>query len=170
MAFTTIPSAGAKLRASVLSSLITELRPLSALQVGDSAAKNASTTLSDLSGFSVSVAASATYRFHLFLRYNSATAADLKLGWTFPSGLTMAYGIDHITAGGTVWQWDNFNQTSNPTFEGAGTGTTRVAFFAGVIVVSSTAGTLQLQYAQSTSDASNTVIKDGTELICWRTS
>lgn len=170
MSFTSIPVAGQPLRASVLAALITELRPLSALQSGDSAAKSANTTLSDLTGFAISVTAGAVYRFRLFLRYNSATAADLKLGWTFPTGLTMAYGADQIAAAGTAYTWGNFNQTSNPTFEGAGTGTTRVAYLAGSITVSSTSGVLQLQYAQNTSDASNTVVKDGTELIAWRTS
>jgi hypothetical protein len=60
MAMTTIPAAGAKLRGSVLSSLITELRPLSAIVASNQALATTSTTLQNITDLVVALAANAS--------------------------------------------------------------------------------------------------------------
>lgn len=159
MAFTTIPAAGAKLRASVLNSLLTEVRPLPARKEATETVNNSATLQNDDDLF-VAVTASAVYNLDGRLLYNGNSTADFKIGWTFPTGLTMSYTILGVyVATPTVFSTSDFIQTSNPALEGAGAD--RTAIMWGRVIVSSTAGTLQLQWAQNTANASNTTLLAG---------
>lgn len=166
MAYTTIPSAGAKLRASVLSSLITEVRTLSGLATTQTI-KNNNTTLSDVTSMGVSVVANATYEMRCSIRYTTNSTADIKFGWTYPSGLTMIYGgVGYSTA--EVFQ--SFHGQTETTTPGLGGVAAAALLLFGRVIVSSTAGTLQLQMAQNTLNASNTIVEPGSLLTLTRIS
>lgn len=163
MAFTTIPVAGARLRASVLSSLITEVRPLHAIKSGDETVTS-STALQNDDALSFAVAANTRYEFVVGGRYDAIALADFKLGWTLPSGATMRYVAQGIASGGTAYNLFDQDQSSTPTFEGAGAGTIRNYTMIGWIETSSTAGTAQLQFAQGTSNGTGSIHKAGSWL------
>jgi hypothetical protein len=156
LAFTTIPSAGARIYASTLSSLITELRPVTARKTVDETVNNSATLQNDDELF-VAVEASLTYDFEAEIFYNSGTTPDFKFGWTFPAGLTMTYSV--YAAGGAVFLGYSEIQTSVPVIDGQGAAV--AALLKGTVIVFSTAGTLQLQWAQNTANASNTVVAAG---------
>src|SRR5262245_54452011 len=93
MALTTIPAAGAKLRGSTFSSLITELRQTVGLKTSDQNVGPSNTTLQDVTELGLAVVANAVYTFDAYIQYASNTTADFKTGFTFPTGLTMDYGF-----------------------------------------------------------------------------
>lgn len=116
---------------------------------------NNSTTLQDDNHLVLAVAASTTYEFEMCIFHNSSTVADLKYDFTFPTGLTMNYGLDGAAAGGGI---DNFVliQTSVPVIGGAGAD--RAAFLSGTVITSTTAGNLQLRWAQNMAEVSDTKV------------
>jgi hypothetical protein len=161
MAYTTIPVAGAKLRASVLSSLVTEVRPLSARKTIDETVNNSATMQNDDELF-VAVAANSVYELNLRIQYNSNATADFKYGFTFPAGTTMQYTQTVYGVGIAVLNTFEQDQTSTPGIEGQAA--IKGILITGVVITSSTAGTLQLQWAQNTANVSNTLLKAGSHM------
>ncbi len=164
MGFQTMPASGAKLRASVLSTAVTEVREIIGIASGTTV--NNSTTLVNATGMGCAVAINTTYRFRARFQYNSNATADFKVGWTFPTGTTMAYtAIGFLTSGAIALpsgiQTDAFGFGG-----GALSGTTDDSVvFEGTIVTSSTAGTVQAQVAQFTANVSNTILRANSYLV-----
>src|SRR6185503_11810362 len=90
MSWTSIPAAGAKLRGSVLSSLVTELRPVTVVKGSDEIVSN-SATLQDDDELLLAVAANVTYRWSIGVAFGAGTAADFKFAFTFPTGATLTF-------------------------------------------------------------------------------
>lgn len=167
MALTTIPAAGSKLRASTLNALITEVRGVYARKTANETVNNSSTLQNDDHLF-VAVAANAVYDWKLVLHYNSGTTPDLKVGWSVPSGSTMVWGGYIADTSGAVTSVANLSAATVQAI--GGTGAANYQFFTGMIATSTTAGTLQLQWAQNTTNLSDSIMLAGSELILIRTS
>jgi hypothetical protein len=165
MALTTIPSAGAKLRASVLSSLITEIRPLVGVKTSDQNVGPSNTVLTDVTECGVAVVANAVYEFRAYLQYSSNTTADVKFGFTGPVGAAMDYGflLFNVSA---VWI---VGRTTLGISFGADGGNT-FATCHGSFTTGANAGTFQLQAAQNTSTAVTTNVEAGTVIALNRVS
>lgn len=140
----------------------------------DSAARNSGntgTTLTDDDQLRFAIGANEVWWIQAFLLANAAsTAIDFKYGWSVPVGATMTWG--DFTA--TVWVSGGVGV--NPSaLVGAGTalsrgtlaGTSGVAA-AGVVVNGATAGTVVLQWAQSTSDSGDLKVMANSLLILHR--
>jgi hypothetical protein len=114
------------------------------------------------------VVASAVYEFRLRAVINSGTTPDFKMGWTFPSGLTMTYDLFEGETAGTAANviQGPYVQTDVPPISTTGNDQPWIAH--GLVIVSSTAGTLQWQWAQNTSTASNTIVRAGSYLLLRR--
>jgi hypothetical protein len=137
----------------------------------DMAAISSQTTLQNVTGLGVAIGASSTeiWRIYFQLVLNSAevgTTMDAKFGFTFPSGATMLWGA----TGAVVAGWGGVLSSSTPAVlldqtQTLAIGSPSNAFFgfAGYALVfgGGTAGTIQLQYAQNTSVASNLTVKKG---------
>src|SRR5215472_12558663 len=129
-----------------------------------------STTLVNDTQLSVAVAANAVYRVELGMTYTADTAGDIKLGWTTPAGATIATAVtvglsltaaaatDDVTVGAS----------STPVFGGIGAGANAALQYIFILTTSSTAGTLQLQWAQNSSSATATTVNAGSYLIAQR--
>jgi len=114
VALTTIPAAGAKLRASVLSALLTERTPIVAVVASDQALTASSTVLQNVTDLTVPVAASATYDGTLVLAaYVAAgTTEDIKIAFTFPTGAALDFfGAGPETAATTTTAQGNWVAT-----------------------------------------------------------
>jgi len=153
MALTTLPSAGAKLRSSVLSSLITELRPLKIVKSADESI-TASTAYQDDDELVLAVEANRTYFGRLQIVFASPAAADFKVSATAPSGATL---------NDWMYIYQGVVDTAGPTtgvtaIPGNGAGSKDGFSWAGVLVVSSTAGNVQWRWAQVVSDAGATTV------------
>lgn len=97
--------------------------------------------------------------FHIFC--DGATTGDIKAALTFPSGATLlaeCRGQPEAAsiASGLVYTVLTTSGGASQNFGLLGTGTTSLIRIEGVLVVSSTAGNLQLQWAQGTSDGTAT--------------
>lgn len=135
------------------------------LTAGDITVNN-STTLVNITNHSFTIAENEKWVMASLLPGNSNTTADFRFGLTFPSGCTGIHGV--------VQQ----NDTALTGPSGAaiaslvqGTGSTTADVFMlyfAAIAASSTAGTVQLQFAQWTANASNTIIRNNATFIAWR--
>lgn len=183
MSFTTVPGAGQKLRGSVLSSLITEVRPVSAIVSGDQSLATSNTTLQNITDLAIAVVANATYAIdlHIMATLSSGVAEDLKIAATFPTGAVLH---NLVALGGTPAGVATF--VASDMFVGAngGASTTSGSAYATyglstsntgsvnplLLIMSSTAGTFQVQAAQNTSGANTVKILKGSLLVARRLS
>jgi hypothetical protein len=154
--------AGARLTAAMAQGVA----PLSAYK---SSNQTGSGTLANDSALFLPVQANAVYYFELILGYQGGTggSSDIKLGWSLPSGATMVYALQGNTTGGvaTAGAWET--QSSVPPLGTAGSGVPVGAVASGTIAVSSTAGTMQLQWARNSGSTNPTVLA-GSSLAAWQ--
>jgi hypothetical protein len=149
-------TAGMRPTAAQMDSLV----PIYARKTSDETIISSSTLQND-DDLAWPVAASAVYEFELHMLASSGTTPDLKTGFTFPTGMTGAlYGIGPDASGtppavtfdaGALSAVLNWN----------GTGGNSHYMLWGILTVAPTAGTLQLQWAQGTLTASNTIMRAG---------
>lgn len=160
--YTSVPAAGAKLRASVLSSLVTEVRPIDVLKGSDETVSNSSTLQND-DELLLSVAASTFYRFFIDITFQAGTTADFKWAITFPTGATATFvGAGWDTAQAFVPSGSgSYTSGSAITYGGNGIGSNRGIILRGTLSTGANAGTLQFQWAQNTPTVENTVVKAG---------
>lgn len=162
MTFITLPSWGVEpVTAADLQAMVnatSELRPVFKRKTSDETVNNSATLQNDDHLF-LSVAASTTYELDGVLHYNSGTTPDFKFGWTVPTGLTMKYTVQAVSGSFNGFSQD---QTTIPAIDGQGVDV--AAVLTGIVIVSTTAGTLTLQWAQNTANASNTIVRAGSYL------
>jgi hypothetical protein len=111
------------------------------------------------------VAANAKYKLSSELLYAALAAADLKTEFAVPSGATGelkvgSYGVGVLAAG------EVSTITSAAVFDGGDT--TSMARLFGTITTAGTAGTIQLRWAQNTSNGTGTTIYAGSYLELTR--
>lgn len=163
MALTTIPSAGAKLRGSVLSAIINESRIIPVRKLLDQTRTN--NTLTNDTELFVPVVATGVYLLESHIVQNSGTTPDFKVGWTFPTGLTMSWRCIAVDTTSAIVSTGGFDQTTVVSFGGIA-GDAHISLY-GTVTAGANAGTLQLQWAQNTTNASNTIVRAGSTL--WLT-
>ena len=151
-------SAGQKLTASALQRIV----PLAAYKAADEIVNNSSTFQNDDDLF-LSLEANAVYEGHLHLLYNSGSTPDLKYQFTKPSGCTLVdWSFIGYNTGGTLVYGFGGEAISI-----AGNGSKLVADAWGLITTTS-AGVLQMQWAQNTTNASDSTLMAGSYLLCQR--
>jgi hypothetical protein len=128
-----------------------------------------STTLQNDDHLVFAVDANSVYSIEMVLIVSAGnTTADYKFAWTFPSGTTMFWGM--VSEGGTMWQAGNHLTgpaalgTEATTITASSDNIITGKLFKGVVIVSSTAGNMQLQWAQNTSDGSGSVVKTNSHI------
>ena len=112
---------------------------------------------------SLAVEANATYELRAWLGFNGGTTGDFRVGWSIPSGATLNW---------TPYQQPNTNSTTVGTIitdrsgtgvsqagGGAGGSTIMTCLAEGTLRVGSTAGSIVLQWAQDTTNATPTILK-----------
>lgn len=147
-----------------------DVRTASGIYVRKTAAESvtSSATLQNDDELFLAVEASRFYDFVAFLKYDGATAGDIKFAWTGPSGFTIRYRHTGAATGlaGTSGDIDYREITEADTLGvGAnGAATTLICRMEGIVTTSATAGTLQLQWAQFASSATATRVFAGSFL------
>lgn len=109
----------------------------------------------------VAVAANAEYKFTCWVEYIGAAGGDIKWAWSFPTGTTMRYNCLH-NEGGTI-TLNNSHTIYAETDTGAAACTTSVLValhMTGRVSTGSSSGTLQFRWAQNTSNASATHVRN----------
>lgn len=128
---------------------------------------NNSVTLQNDDALVFAAEANSTYYVKLFMLYDSATAADFRYSFSLPAS-GFGYKSTHhaptttTTCSGTAGSfiYIDVTQTDN-NVGGAGTGTSNTCALVveATIMTLSTAGNIQVQWAQGTLDATNTVVR-----------
>lgn len=118
---------------------------------------NNSTTLVNATSLVLALAANEIVAFMAQVFYTGNGTADIQIAFTVPAGATIRWnnagGVRNTTAGTVAFVAAVTASGTSMAFEG---GTNGTATLIGTVVNSTTAGNLQLQFAQNTADASNT--------------
>jgi len=137
---------------------------LLAIRTADGTTINSNTTLANDGVLAFALLANSTYRFQLDLLYTTPTAADIKIGWTGPAGFTMRWGGMGFNTSEVWTAFGGLTESTQPAFGGSGS-TDLYARLVGEVTTTGNAGTLNLQVAQQTSNAGNTIVRAGSTLI-----
>lgn len=131
------------------------------------------TTLQDLTNlvFPVPGITGAIFQFNAVVFYNSNGTADIKFAFTIPAGATMRWGVHGLatTASGIVGDMTagSISVPGNTVALG-GAAADAMATFQGEVTMGATAGNVQMQAAQNTSDASTSNVMTRSRIHAWR--
>ncbi len=167
--FTTIPSAGSKLRATILSALVTEVRPKYIRKTADETVNNSAALQAD-DQLILAVSASTTYRFLLRLIVNTNATADFKMLFTFPSGTGMSWDIFVGSNPDTAAAGLQGPFTDATTAAVSGVAADQTLHITGFIITSTTAGNMGLTWAQNAANVSDTKVKTNSYWEIWQVS
>lgn len=137
---------------------LNELGPLDNIKPGDQS--YTTTTLANDTDLVVQVAANMSYLVQIFLDYEGGTSgsADMKVGFSVPSGATFRYTNIGMNASAGVT--GSFTGTESGTFtcQTSGAGQLRSMTVIGTLITGGTAGALQVKACQNTSNATPVII------------
>jgi hypothetical protein len=129
-----------------------------------------STALQNDDNLFMSVEANGVYRVEFNLMFSGVAAGDIRFGFTFPSGGRISVSAigDNESAVTTWYAWHGTNGASGGTgswgFNCFGPGNRSYVSIHGAYINGSTAGTLQLQWAQFASNATASVVHSDSTL------
>lgn len=151
--------------------LLNSIGPLGVIKGADQSVTSSTALVND-NALTVPLVAGATYLFDCYLDYEGGTtgASDLKWQWSIPAGATMRYGADYPSTSGLAVTIGTNTAATVPHAGTNGAGTLMSARMKGSVTMSSTAGPLQLQWAQVTSSGTATIIHSQSYLALWRMS
>ncbi len=131
---------------------------------------NNSTTLQNDDHLLFAVAANEIWAFKIFLNMLSGTTPDFKVALTVPSGAVLRAAIfsktgasaylDYLLSSGAAASVDGNGVTEGTHNE--------LVLIEGYIINDSTAGNLQLQWAQNAANVSDTTVKKGSYLVAHK--
>jgi hypothetical protein len=143
--------------------------PLAAPKLSDTS-RPSTTTLANDPALALPLAANATYWFMTEVIYEAPNpAGDLKFQWTVPAGAVLNGQFLFRIFGGGDDLHSPITAGALQTTNGSGAGVNLVLGAFGTIIMSSTAGNLNFQWAQNTSNATPTIVHTGSGLMAWRT-
>jgi hypothetical protein len=132
----------------------------------DAGSITSNTTLANVTGLYVAVAANKVYMFDLVAYFDAGPTGDSKWGLTFPAGATGTWsGSPAKNAADTA---SNFAAVSIATTIAGGatnSGTVVTAHYTGLIRTAGTAGAVQVQVAQQATDATALIVKADSHLL-----
>jgi len=123
-----------------------------------------SSTLQDDDELFVALSASKTYAWQLFIKVRAQSASDFKYAWTLPSG-----AVGRMRTQG---DWDGVSEINDVDMTVALFSTVTITANwwlnqQGTVVVDTTAGNMQLQWAQNTAVVEDTTMQEGALLVVW---
>lgn len=159
--------AGQKIRASDLNFLA----PLISYKTSNQTVTN-STTLTNDTAIFFTPGINTVWKVDGTIHYQATSAGDFKLAFTWPAGATFGWGLCGVdTAGNPGAAAFDVTAASGSPFAvgGTGAGMTLQTLISGVLVMSSTAGNLQFQFAQFIAAAATSAIcMAGSTLVATR--
>jgi hypothetical protein len=117
---------------------------------------NNSTVLTNDNELTWPMQVNTAYALDAHIRYQTNTAADAKIGWSYPAGAQMGWNLIANDASLVATITGDYNESANPAL--GGNVVITWAHAAGIIVTGGTAGALTLQFAQNTANASDTIL------------
>ena len=175
--------AGQRITASLIRSM-----QIQSLRKTSDTARSATTTQTADPHLQMDVVAGGVYTLQGWLKYDALAAADLVVGFSFPTGtlgewigvgggttVTSATGAggtqqDTVSTWGYNVRLESTDTSATRTYGGLGVGNTLTILVNGMFRVGSTAGTLALTWAQGSSNATATTLYTDSWLNVLRTA
>lgn len=153
----------------VTAALLTAAQPALIYKTADESVTS-STTLQNDDHLFVAVAANATYAIDCWLNFLANSPPDIKADWTIPAGATMNWAA--LGTGTANYSDHDASIVSHNVARGGkgNPGVPQSMNARGYLITGGTAGTLQLRWAQNTSNASATVLRAGSWIRLQRNS
>jgi hypothetical protein len=154
----------------ITSSVLALVAPLAAVKTSPESVVS-STVLQNDDALFLTVAANSTYKWKCQVFYVGGTQAssDIKVQWTGPGSAALSWNSMHFTTAG-AFSDTSFNDFTTVNVIGTnGAGNNRTIHMEGTLVTVS-AGTFQLQWAQNTSSATATQVLANSTLLAWKTA
>lgn len=129
-----------------------------------------STVLVNATGLSFAMLANSKYTFRANLFYSALTAARFKFGFTGPAGMTITYagmGLDAASSS-TSGAQNVLGYTASSLLVFGGATNLSLGVVTGTITTVATAGTFQIQFAQSVSNAAPTTLYTASTVVARR--
>lgn len=169
MTATTFPVilAGQRVTAGLLASMLT----LAVIKPADEPVTSSNTLQND-NDLLAAVVANASYDFDCYLDYEGGTinTSDLKWQWAVPSGATMRYQAFYVTTSNALGG-ETTQLGSDVVVAGTkGAGVLMGVKMSGSLVMASTAGNMQLTWAQNTINGTATIVHAQSYLKLKRSS
>lgn len=137
---------------------VTAITPLFVRKTSDETVNNSAVLQND-DALLLAMSASSTYLLDLRLIVNSGTTPDFKFTFTVPASTTGSIQIFEGSTPSTAAAVLQGPFSLTATSATSGIAGDQIILVQGVVVVSSTAGNLQFQWAQNTANASDTKVK-----------
>jgi hypothetical protein len=155
---------------ALTSALLQSMLPQEAVKSSGTPRAATTTMTADLA-LTAAVAAGASYDVDLLMIYNgpATNTGDLKFEWLVPSGATFAGGFLGVANPLALYS-TYVTATTVQVSYGNGTGNPLWCMVTGTLITSATAGNLQVQWAQNTSNATATTLMTGSKLSARRIS
>lgn len=156
----------------ILTGGLAAVTPLAAYKYADqnTGTSSGSTTLVNDNDLSLSLGAAGTYVWFGMLVFAATATANFKCTFVAPSGATGGWSPNlYIGTGGAVQTNNAFlSYGTTNAMNCQGTSNNLSNFVGGSVVMGATAGTLQFEFAQNTSDSSNCWSRAGSFLLAWK--
>ena len=154
----------------ITADIISAIAPLCVIKSADESVTSSTTLQNDNQLLLPLLVANTTYKFECYLDYEGGTAgsSDLKWTWSVPSGATLRYQASFVNISGNQQVATTLKDTDTGIAETATAGVLKAVLMVGTLLVGSTTGTLQLQWAQNTSSGTATIVHAQSELTLWR--
>ena len=127
---------------------------------------NDSTTLVDDDELTIPVGANEVWEFHAFILVHSGTTPDIKVAWTIPSGGAFAVTYSDRVGATSAMNASVVDTHSARALQTSGSDQSIQVW--GVYIGSSTAGNVQLQWAQNALEATDTKVLANSYIIAHR--
>lgn len=118
---------------------------------------NNSSTLQNDDDLVIAIEANETWRFEAMILFNSAATPDIKVGFALPPGATVSW-IDLSRVTSDTPEMNEPVTTSGAVARNSGTGADSVLVLYGIVVNGGSAGDVRVQWAQSSTNASDTKV------------
>lgn len=130
--------------------------------------RNNTNTLADDPHLTLAVEANTVYEMEALLFGDATTTADMKFGFTGPSGATLhwASGSGAVNASSSGSALDQARKTlaQSAVWGGIGAASVWAARPQGTLIVGGTAGGFTMQWAQNTAEVSDAILREGSRL------
>lgn len=153
--------------ASITAASLASLAPLAAFKFADqnTGTSSGSTALVNDSDLALDLEADGVYSGIALIVYSASAPAGYKFGWTLPAGAVLAWDPYPYQGSGTQ---NALTASNTPTATATGTSSNLSFKIVWDVRMGAAAGTLQWQFAQGTSDASNCWTRAGSKLLGWQ--
>lgn len=141
--------------------------PLVGIKSADQTISSQTTFVND-ADLRVSMAATATYEYRAYLRYDSPAGGDFKISMSVPAGANTFYEVIRQNLGNTFGSNVDQQASDNISCLGSGAGTIINAVMTGICFTTGTSGNLIVQWAQNTSNAGNTTLRQRSYITARR--